>query len=111
MIHEEYHFIGVMIPLFHKITKIYRLNKISDENKMVQSVTSCTLSLRYQFFENIGSLPAGSKREKQGDYEDHEQTEQQLQRCTDLHIIHERILSGRHDKRIGWSGKWRHETK
>lgn len=66
MIHEEYHFIGVIIPLFHKITKFNRLNKISDENKMVHSVTSCTLSLRYQFLENIGSLPAGSKRFRKG---------------------------------------------
>ena len=62
----------------------------------VQQYFTCTLGDLYLIF-----LVHGSEGEEKRQDEDHDQAHEQLHRTTDLHVIHERVLSGRHDQRIG----------
>ena len=56
--------------------------------------------------ESVSSIFYLSEREDHRKDEYHHYTHQNLERKSDLYIIHECILTGRHDQSVRWSGEW-----
>ena len=52
----------------------------------------------------------GSERENQRQYENHHQSENELQRQSDFYVVHERVLPGRHHQCVRGSGERRCEA-
>ena len=73
--------------------------------KTVRSVSEPYFSLRLSATPKVKS-----EGEKQGQYEYHDDTHNDLQWQTDFDVIHESVLSGRHDQCIGRRGERRGKT-